>query len=271
MAHAHAHAHADRAPRLAQTLTLPALPRAVYFRAYRIPAGTLVEPHAHDWCQFAFARRGIMHVRVSHSGLVVPPQYGMWLPAGTPHSVWAPEDVDLESLYIAAPAITAAITQCRVVVVTDLVRALIHHLCTTIGEDYDEHGKDGLKVRVLLDLLSELRDAPLTLPLPEDTNLRHLCEQLQADPGNASGVGDWASTLNMSERTLARRFLKQTGMTFHHWKQRLRLLRSLDMLKDGASVTAVAIDLGYSSTSAFIFAFRSLFGCAPGQFYSDAR
>ncbi|WP_144141095.1 AraC family transcriptional regulator [Paraburkholderia sp. BCC1884] len=262
---------ADRATRLAQTLPLEALPRPAYFRAYRITAGTLVEPHVHDWCQFAFARRGIMHVRVSNSTMIVPPQYGMWLPVNTRHSVWAPEDVDLESIYISDPAIIAAIARCRVVLVSDLVRAFIHHVCTVVREDYDEAGKDGMKVQVLLDLLGDLPDAPLNLPLPEDTKLLYVCEQIQANPSNTLGAGEWAKELNISDRTLARHFLKQTGMTFHNWKQRLRLLRSLEMLKDGTSVTAVALDLGYSSTSAFIFAFRSLFGCPPKQFYATDR
>ncbi|MDR5761407.1 helix-turn-helix transcriptional regulator [Caballeronia sp. LZ035] len=261
----------DHVTRRAQTAPLEGFSRPAYFRAYRIPAGTLIEPHAHDWCQFAFARRGIMHVRVRTSTLIVPPQFGMWLPVNTPHSVWAAEDVDLESIYINAPAIVSTVLTCRVVMVSDLVRAFIHHLCSVIGETYDEHGKEGAMVQVLLDLLEALPDAPLNLPLPEDPKLRTMCEQIQQEPGNTLGVSDWAKTLHVSQRTLARHFLKETGMTLHHWRQRLRLLRSLELLKDGMSVTTVAFESGYSSTSAFIFAFRSLFGCPPKQFYATGR
>jgi AraC-like DNA-binding protein len=212
-----------------------------------------------------------MHVRVRNSTLIVPPQFGMWLPVSTPHSVWAPEDVDLESIYVNAPSIVSSVVTCRVVVVSDLVRAFIHHLCSVITETYDENGKEGMMVQVLLDLLGDLPDAPLNLPLPEDPKLLYMCEHIQQDPSNALSVGEWAKALNVSERTLARHFLKETGMTLHNWKQRLRLLRSLELLKDGTSVTTVALELGYSSTSAFIFAFRSLFGCPPKQFYATGR
>jgi AraC-like DNA-binding protein len=260
--------NASHATSVAQTVALEHLPRRAYFRAYRIQAGTLVESHAHEWCQFAFARKGTMHVKVSDSTMMVPPQYGMWLPASMVHSVWAAEDVDLESLYISAPEVVAEVLKCRVVVVSDLVREFIHYLCRHLSADYDESGGDGIKVQVLLDLLEELPDAPLNLPLPADVRLAQMCETIQSEPSMPRGSAEWARELNMSERTFARHFLKETGMTFQAWRQRLKLLRSLEMLKNGRSVTAIALDLGYSSTSAYIYAFRTLFGRSPKQFYA---
>jgi hypothetical protein len=107
----------------------------------------------------------------------------MWVPSDTAHSVWASEHVDLESIYIRAPHRVSAITRCRVVVGNDLVREFIHHACDTIAKDHDEAARDGHKVRVLLDYLAELPDAPLNLPMPADGNLLALCEQIQAGPG----------------------------------------------------------------------------------------
>lgn len=257
------------AKHLAQTASLKVLPRPAYFRAYRIAADTLVEPHVHDWCQFVFARRGIMHVRISDSTLIVPPQFGMWIPSNTRHSVWASGDVDLESLYIDTSEMLLSVSRCRVVVVSELVREFIHYACSRIGENYDQSGNDGRKVEVLLDLLGELPDAPLNLPMPIDEKLLRMCEQIHEDPSSPHVIGDWAKELYVSERTLARHFLRETGMTFHAWKQRLKLLRSLELLKDGNSVTKIALDLGYSSTSAYIYAFKALFGRSPKQFYRN--
>jgi AraC-like DNA-binding protein len=67
-----------------------------------------------------------------------------------------------------------------------------------------------------------------------------------------------------SERTLARRFVQETGLGFGQWRQRMRLLLSLDALQAGDSVTQVALAHGYDSPSAFIAAFRSAFFCTPG-------
>jgi AraC-like DNA-binding protein len=70
----------------------------------------------------------------------------------------------------------------------------------------------------------------------------------------------------MSTRTLYRRFLRETGITFARWKQQARLLESIRRLAEGASVTAVAVDLGYESASAFSTMFRRALGTAPRAF-----
>ncbi len=58
----------------------------------------------------------------------------------------------------------------------------------------------------------------------------------------------------------------ETGFTFTEWRQRARMLRALGMLAEGAAVTTVALDLGYSSISAFIALFRRTFGATPGDY-----
>lgn len=48
------------------------------------------------------------------------------------------------------------------------------------------------------------------------------------------------------------------------WRTQLRLLKPLRLLADDHPVTAVAHRCGWSSTSAFIDAFRHAFGKTPG-------
>ncbi len=75
-----------------------------------------------------------------------------------------------------------------------------------------------------------------------------------------------ARDLKTSTRTLYRRFLRETGITFAQWKQQARLLESIRRLADGAPVTTVAPDLGYESPSAFSTMFRRALGVAPRAF-----
>ncbi|HEU6437522.1 MAG TPA: helix-turn-helix domain-containing protein, partial [Nitratidesulfovibrio sp.] len=49
-----------------------------------------------------------------------------------------------------------------------------------------------------------------------------------------------------------------------------RMLAALPELERGHGVTAVALEMGYDSTSAFIAAFRQLMGRTPGEFFSPA-
>lgn len=249
------------------TSPLQKLPRPVYFRAYSIPAGTKVEPHSHTWCQFLFAKSGMMQVEVKDMSLLVPPQYGMWIPCGAVHTMWAIDDIEFEGLYIEKEQLDKyQELNCRVVIVDDFIRAFIHHASTEIDEEYDESGKEGRKVQVLLDLIQELPDVPLHLPFPADPVLAAMCREMQLNPGLPHLPDDWAKKLNISGRTLSRRFLNETKMTYQAWRQRLRLMNSLSQLKKGDSVTTVALDAGYASTSAYIYAFHKIFGASPQRF-----
>ena len=70
----------------------------------------------------------------------------------------------------------------------------------------------------------------------------------------------------MSTRTLMRRFRQETGVTLGQWRQQARLLRGLEMLCRGGSVTEAALSVGYESTSAFIGNFRAAFGMTPTRY-----
>lgn len=56
-------------------------------------------------------------------------------------------------------------------------------------------------------------------------------------------------------------------MNYRLWRQRQRLLASLNALEAGDSVTSAALDSGYDSTSAYIAAFKGLFGFTPGELF----
>jgi AraC-like DNA-binding protein len=74
----------------------------------------------------------------------------------------------------------------------------------------------------------------------------------------------------MSERTLARRFEAELGMSLRSWRRRLRLFKAIELLGGGFGVTRTALELGYSSTSAFVYAFRTEMGRSP-QAYMRGR
>jgi AraC-like DNA-binding protein len=56
-------------------------------------------------------------------------------------------------------------------------------------------------------------------------------------------------------------------MPLSQWRRRLRLIKAVEMLGGGCNVTQTALDLGYGSPSAFIFAFRQEMGMSPHAYY----
>ena len=75
----------------------------------------------------------------------------------------------------------------------------------------------------------------------------------------------------MSERTLTRRFEAELGMSFRSWRTRLRLFKAIELLGGGMDVTRTALELGYGSTSAFVYAFRIDMGCSPQAYMRGRR
>jgi AraC-like DNA-binding protein len=77
------------------------------------------------------------------------------------------------------------------------------------------------------------------------------------------GADDAARQLNMTRRTL-HRHLSEAGTSFQAMRNEVMIEGArLALVETGASVTDIALQLGYSETSAFVRAFRRLVGITP--------
>lgn len=126
-------------------------------------------------------------------------------------------------------------------------------------------------LQVLLDEMHAASRAPLQLPLPQDARLLNIARALLNDPASLRSQRDWADWAGLSPRTLSRRFVQETGISFALWRQQARVLRSLEGLSRGAAVAEVADTCGYDNVSAYIAAFRRRFGVTPGAYFAAAR
>jgi AraC-like DNA-binding protein len=68
---------------------------------------------------------------------------------------------------------------------------------------------------------------------------------------------------------LCRVFRRVTGWTLHGYQTHLRLRLALDRLRHGASLSDLAVELGFASHSHFTAAFRRAFGMPPSHFRRD--
>jgi AraC-like DNA-binding protein len=242
--------------------------RPLYARNESLSQRAGTPRHSHPWIQLSYAIQGVLHVQTLAGNFVAPPQRAIWIPAGLPHAVFSSANTEMRSLYLADSLGPAQSDGCRVVQIDALTRELIRSF-STLPVEYDEQGADGRLALVLLDRLRRAPEVQLSLPLPQDRRLRELCRRLQQKPEDSRTLATWAEHLGVSEKTLSRRFLRETGLSFRAWRQRLRLLAALPPLTAGERVTDVALLCGYDSTSAFIAAFRQQFGSTPGAFFRD--
>ncbi|MGN6526210.1 MAG: AraC family transcriptional regulator [Burkholderiaceae bacterium] len=242
---------------------LEGIPRPVVALSDEYPAGFVDPPHRHERAQLLYAIAGVMAVATADGSFVIPPQRAVWIPAGVEHEVSCRSPVSVRTLYIRPSE--GLPTRCRVIEVSELMRALILEVMRLPAE-YDERGREGLVVELLLKTIATLPVAPLHAPMPADPRVARICRELLADPARDDSLDDWAAATHMSRRTLTRLFRQETGMSLAGWRQHVRLLEAVARLACGEAVSKIAFEVGYDSPSAFTAVFQRVFGTAPSRY-----
>ncbi|MEJ0039547.1 MAG: helix-turn-helix transcriptional regulator [Gammaproteobacteria bacterium] len=248
---------------------LQTIPRPLAALADEYAAGHVEPTHSHRRGQLLYACKGVMSVLTDAGGFIVPPQRAVWLPPGTPHEVRCRDRVSLRTLYIDPQSSPRLPRACCVLEVSELLRSLII-AAVDIPVEYDLGGREGRIMTLILDEIGIMPVAPLCAPMPADARLARICRSLFQEPAQNQNLLYWARAARMSRRTLTRTFRRETGMSFAAWRQHVRLLEALSRLATGQPVTAVALDVGYQSPSAFTARFRQTFGTTPTHYYAQA-
>lgn len=237
-------------------------PRAIAALASEYPHGYYIAPHRHLRAQLIHALTGVMTVMSEHGSWIVPAGRAVWMPAGSDHAVRFFSGVSMRTVYVAPDARPSLPGGCEVIEVSPFLREAIV-AATRVPLDYAFGGRDHRVMELILDELETAPRLQLHVPMPRDLRLMGLCEQLVASPSAPVTLADLAAGINVSERTLARLFHRELGMSFGQWLRRMRLLLSLPRLAAGASVLQVALEHGYDSPSAYSAMFRRTLGIAP--------
>ncbi|MFM0735550.1 AraC family transcriptional regulator [Paraburkholderia sediminicola] len=208
---------------------------------------------------------GVLTVRTETGRWVVPQGHALWLMANVQHCLSAAEPVRLHSLYADAEA--APLPVQNVALALDRLAEALLDAAGDLPHDKPFDEPTGRLLQVLLDRLSGLPAAPLALHWPRDPRIQRIAQALNVKPAEPAVLDDLAATAGVTARTAARLFVKETGQTFGRWRQQLRLLVALERLGAGASVTQVALEVGYGDVSSFIAVFRDAFGDTPARYF----
>jgi AraC-like DNA-binding protein/quercetin dioxygenase-like cupin family protein len=279
------HARGTAVGPLTPHLFRPTPERPVRAKVHRLTTDQRVLPHSHPWAQLAFSTTGITRLTVEHGSYLVPPSRALWIPPDVEHAVTVVEDATLLTLYLyqprgrcgpglLPPAEQAPWRECRVMEVTELLRALVAQMDLT-PDGAGELGADQLQRERLLAalVLDELRRAPalrLGVALPRDKRLRALCQAVLDEPARHRTLDAWARDAGASPRTMARLFRDELGVSFGQWRQQVFLSRALGMAAEGRPMGQIAGELGYASASAFTAMVRRSVGQPPRRFFAAA-
>lgn len=228
---------------------------------------TTLEEHRHQTGQLIYALTGVMLVTTRAGRWTIPPQRALWIPPDHPHSILMISDSQLHTVYF-SPHVIA---QCHAFTGSGQVHGirvspLLRELILGLFEHRREEATCNSIVSLLLRILAESVDLPTHLPLPTDQRLKAATSSILAGMNWELPQQEAADRARMSTRSFARHFSADVGMSYREWRQRARILASLDLLSTGHSTKSVAGKLGYKSVSAFIAAFRTLMEASPGEF-----
>ncbi|MGY6500979.1 MAG: helix-turn-helix domain-containing protein [Acidimicrobiales bacterium] len=227
--------------------------------------GTRLRWHAHGWHQLVYAPIGVLQVETGTGSWIVPPARAVWIPSGVRHRLTARGDVQLRTVYVGRemPGSTLPL---GVVEVSPLLRELVLHLVGR-GLVGAFTSADVSAVHVVLDQLRPTQVMPLELVTPTDPVACEAAARLHDEPG--ADLDDLARRVGASRRTLERRFRDETGVGLGRWRRRLQLVRAVELLAAGSSVSEAGWAVGYTSTSAFVAAFRRQLGTTPGRYVAS--
>ena len=238
----------------------------VITRAGTVAANT--DAHSHGSGQLIACARGVLSVGTALGHWTVPARHGIWLP---PHHVHSARPVGAFtgfSLYVRRAACSRLPAQpCTLAINPLLWEAAWRSAAWGTGPLDDAQAR---LAAVIVDELAALPAQPLGLPLPQDVRLRRIAEAVLESPADRRGLVEWAALGGLSSRSLSRRWVDETSLSFTAWQQRARLLAALERLACGASVTTAALDAGYGSASAFITLFKRSFGRTPAAYAAGA-
>jgi AraC-like DNA-binding protein len=226
--------------------------------------------HSHAEAQLCGLDAGLAIMETGTGSWLCPPGRCIWIPSGTVHSLRSCGKISGWMLRMDVGMSHDLPSEPKVLALTPLLKEVVRRIVEWATKPEAAAAKRRL-VEVLKDELSGASQIALHLPMPHDPALKRLAVRLSE---NSEGVCDLATLAHesgLSERSLFRNFQQETGMSPGQWRRQVQVLRSLELLADGQSVTETSLEVGYESTGAFIRAFRQIVGVTPAMYAKQQR
>ncbi len=252
------------------TMIVPSVPPGFLLTTidYDVDRSTSWHEHAHHQHELLWSEGGIVTLEADGRAWSIPPALGVWIPADIPHRASTVGAARVRATYLTGIEghMTAVPQAVMGIALSDALRILLLH---NLQANLDAQARLRLQ-RVILDLLAPAPTTSFDLSMPSSPHLRSIADAVLADPADKRTTATWARLLGMHERTLARQFEGETGITFTQWRILARLQVAIRELANGEAVVSISRRLGYRNPSTFIEHFRSLTGQTPAE-YARAR
>jgi AraC-like DNA-binding protein len=217
-------------------------------------------PHYHDCGQLLYPEDGATLLQTGSKLIRMAADRAAWIPAGESHAVLM-NRTRYHTFYIDEQLY--AQKHVAVLNVGPLLRALLLDVQTWSPENIDAAQRQR-KIAVILDELNRAQRLDSGVHIPTDPLIAPICRALHADPADDRSLQTWAEQTGASEKTLHRRFVAETGLSFQQWRTHVRMTRALELHAQGRRQLDIALAVGYATEGAYAQAFKKQYGRPPG-------
>jgi AraC-like DNA-binding protein len=236
------------------------------FRTFGLDAGPLVfvPSQPPGWSHLVMVRSGTATLRAENAIAFVDPVTAMWVPAGFGFALELHGPSALRIAYVAndfAPPRAFGPVRVSSLLIEIVERAML------LGYLDPAEPRDARMLAVASDELRALETARGcdALAMPRDPGLVRAIDYALRSSDRAPSVAELANVAACSLRSFERLFTRETGLAPRAWLRRARLYAASAALASGVSVTDAGFASGYTSPSAFVAAYKSIFGITPGR------
>lgn len=224
---------------------------------------------AFDADYLLYASTGTFVLDIGHRRWMLPPQRAALIARGTVIAVRGKGRATASSVLFGDREFEAPLPACRVFGLSDLARQMILHVMRwDAGRDPGDETANAF-FKVLASVAGNLaaEEDETWLPKPRSPGMAVAIDRMLEHLDRDLDFGSLAVASRLSERTLARRFDAELGMSFRDFRHRARMVKAKEMLLAGREpITEIGLACGFESTSSFIKAFRTFAGATPRQY-----
>jgi len=222
--------------------------------------------HFHDMHQILYAFDRSVDVEDKHGSHRIPHQFAAWIPAGAVHRTRF-QKVRSGSVFLSADLVSEGGDRLRVIHAPALLREMVAYAKRWplgIREDEDSRIYFECMARLCPGWIAD--EVRLVLPSCRDGRIEAAITRTRKSLATIT-LAELCKDIGMSERSLRRRFVQETGLSWEDYRRRLRVLEAIALLdKTTQTIGCIAAAVGYENQAAFARTFREAVGVGPSQY-----
>jgi len=218
--------------------------------------------------RYLFLQSGVVAIITEQGRYLVPPEHGILLPANTVFQLLA--TTSSKAIFYTFDNLKEKEkpTETAVLEASDFLKSLINESISEHINEYESSALLSLQ-QLLVNRIKAAKPLSLLLPAVKDQRLVAITSRQQKFPALKTDLVGWGKFVHASPRTLTRVFKNETGITYSEWKQIMAIHIAIIELYLGVSISMIAKNLGYESSSAFIYMFRKHMKVTPSNYLAS--